>query len=412
MGGNVNIKNPSSESGKSYKVDKPDFRIIDRSKFKSNFINAFKILDRLHSKKFDTPLWPSNTINDLLDSGEAFNGSSSHLFGNRISDEELIEYKPTFGDIDLTVPSENSKTLFSLLDEITGQRLNSSVTYVDKKAGIGNSQINCLFSYTYDEDTRPIYIQIDFEFVEYEKDKPNEFAKFIYSSPWNDVKASIKGVFHKYLLQCLASVISIQKDVILLQKQSPLEPPEKIKVSKVTTPVKLLSFSAKGLRTRYTQQFLSDGSEVLVNGMKTYKEIPSGTDTKSKYEIFTLLFGENPIGNEIGLINSFTGLLQIMQDHFADDQIEEIFIYFIEHKLFGERGQALDATSSETDKIAKNSAINAFVDKFSFLAKHNRRIEELQDDYYKSYKIRSESLRIFGNIIRENFLAYKRNKLV
>ena len=72
----------------------------------------------------------------------------------------------------------------------------------------------------------------------------------------------------------------------------------------------------------------------------------------------------------------------------------------------------MDATSSETDKIAKNSAINAFVDKFSFLAKHNRRIEELQDDYYKSYKIRSESLRIFGNIIRENFLAYKRNKLV
>lgn len=390
MGGNVKITNPST--GKSYKVDKPDFRLIDRGEFKRDFVNAFKKIDDFHANKFKTAIWPKKTRDALLNSGEAFNGSSEHLFGNRLSDDELTEYKPTFGDIDLTVPKEHYDTIFSLLDALTGKKINPTVSYVDKKEGIGGEQINCLFTYT-PKGSKPIYVQIDFEFVDYQKGKPDEFAKFGHSSSWEDTKSSVKGVFHKYMLRCLATVVSIQKDVVLLTRTSPLEPIEKIKVSKVTEPVRLLSFSVdRGLRTKFTQQFHADGSPVLVNGMRAYKEIPTGDDVKTRAGIFTLLFGIEPEGNELTLLDSFVGILQLLADHFDDNQIEEVYLDFIKHKLYGKEGQALDATSSEGDKTAKMPAIAVFRDKFPFLEKYDGLVEKLQEDFYKTYKIRTESL--------------------
>lgn len=397
MGGNVNILGPG---GKSYKVGKPDFRLLDRSKFKTAFVDAFKKLDSLHAAKFGTPIWPKKTRDSLLASGQAFNGSSEHLFGSGLSDEELTRYKPTFGDVDLTVPEERRESLFQLLDSMPGKKLNPSVSYVDKKPGIGGEQINCLFAYSEGLE-RPIYVQVDFEFVEYTGGKPDEFAKFGHSSSWDDIKMSIKGAFHKYLLRCLALIVSIQKDVVLLTKTSPLDPPEKIKVSKTTNPVRLLSFSVdKGLRTKFAQQFHDDGSPVIVNGMKAYKEIPGQDDVRSLPEIFGLLFGDEPVGNELASMSSFLGLLQIMQDHFDDARIEDVYLEFIGNKLFGKEGQALDATSPEVDRSAKMAAVAVFQNKFPFLKKHDSMLKRLQDEYYKTYKIRSESLRFWGRLLR------------
>jgi hypothetical protein len=195
------------------------------------------------------------------------------------------------------------------------------------------------------------------------------------------------------MLRCLATVVSIQKDVVLLTKTSPLEPPEEIKVSKVTEPVRLLSFSVdSGLRTKFTQQFHVDGSPVLVNGMRAYKEIPTGDDVKTRAGIFTLLFGVEPEGNELTLLDSFVGILQLLADHFDDNQIEEAYLDFIQYKLYGKEGQALDATSAEGDKTAKMPAIAVFRDKFPFLEKYDGLVEKLQEDFYKTYKIRTESL--------------------
>lgn len=390
MGGNVNIINP--KSGKSYKVNKPDFRLIDRTEFKTNFVDAFKKLDDLHNKKFKTPIWPQKTRDSILNSGEAFNGSSEHLFGNKLSDDELTEYKPTFGDIDLTVPKEHYDTIFSLLDSVAGKKLNSAVSYVDKKKGVGGKQINCLFVYT-PPGMKPLYVQIDFEFVDYEKGRPSEFAKFGHSSPWGDTKASIKGLFHKYMLRSLATVVSTQKDAVLLTKTSPLEPPEKIIVSKVTSPVRFLSFSVdSGLRTKFAQQFHADGSPVIVNGMRAYKEIPPEDERKTRLGIFTALFGVEPEGNELSLLDSFTGILQLLADHFDDNQIEELYLDFID-KLYGKEAQELDATSAEGDKSAKMPAIAEFLRKFPFLEKYNDMVENMKKDFYKKYKIRAESLR-------------------
>ena len=134
--------------------------------------------------------------------------------------------------------------------------------------------------------------------------------------------------------------------------------------------------------------------------MNAYKEIPPvGEGIKSKREIFKLLFGDDPVGNELSLLDSFLGILQLMQDHFDDKQIEEVFVDFIEFKLYGKEGQALDATNSEGDRSAKIPAISAFINKFPFLKKYDRKLKDLQDEYYRTYKIRSESLRAWGNLL-------------
>lgn len=389
MGGNVLVKDVE---GRYQKAGKPDFRSISRSEFTRHIIDALKKLDDMHSKMFGEPIWPPKTRDSLLSSGQAFNGSSEHLFNRKMTDEEFVEYKPTVGDIDLTVPHEKLKSIFDLLAKIQGRSLTPNVAYVGQnkeEQGEGH-QINSLFSYTSKNLDAPINVQIDFEGVEYEKGSPDEFSKFGHSSSWEDVKSGIKGVFHKYILRGLAKAASTQQNAVVLTPKSPLEPPEAIKVAKRTSPLSLLSFSVdRGLRANAEQQFLPDGSPVLVNGMKAFKELPTSSSTyaRTRQEIFTLILGEEPIGNELQLLDSFVGILQLMADHLDDSQIESVFMDFVNDKLFGQ-GQALDAYSPEVDRSAKMGAVSLFMEKFPFLKKHESLLEKLQDDYYKKYKVR------------------------
>ena len=78
----------------------------------------------------------------------------------------------------------------------------------------------------------------------------------------------MKGVFHKLLLRSLSTVLSMQRDSLWLTAGSPLSPPEKIKVSKISEPVRTRSFSVdRGLRVSAEEQ------PVLVGGKKAYKKI-------------------------------------------------------------------------------------------------------------------------------------------
>jgi len=390
MGGNVLVKDVE---GKYQKAGKPDFRSISRAEFTRHFLDALKKLDDMHNKMFGEPIWPSKTRDSLLSSGQAFNGSSEHLFNKQMSDEEFVEYKPTVGDIDLTVPHEKLKTIFDLLAKVQGRSITPNVTYVGQNKedqGEGH-QINSLFSYKSKRLDSPINVQIDFEGVEYGKTGgPDEFSKFGHSSSWEDIKSGIKGVFHKYILRGLAKAASTQSDAVVLTPKSPLEPPEAIKVAKRTSPLSLLSFSVdRGLRANAEQQFLPDGSPVIVNGMRAFKEIPTSSSTyaRTKKEIFSLIFGEEPVGNELQLLDSFVGILQIMSDHLDDSQIDSVFLDFVNDKLFGQ-GQALDAYNPEVDRSAKMGAVSLFMQKFPFLQSHQDLLEKLQSEYYKKYKVR------------------------
>ena len=388
MGGNVVV---TDAFGKLQKAGKADFRSLNRGMFIDEFASLFRRLDSAYEKAYGESLWPVGKLSSLLASGVAFSGSSVHLFNKALSDEEFVEYKPTVGDIDVTVPEEKLESLFEFLNSLHGKSITSRIKYVGQKPSTSHGQLNALFSYVQDENTPPLNIQIDFEGVAYQQDRPSEFVKFSRSSDWSDIRGGVKGVFHKYLLRCIATVLSKQENVVLLTPASPLQPPEKIKISKVIDPVHLLSFSVdKGLRTAAEQQFLPDGSPVMVDGKRAFKKLSTDASTyqQDKTSIFTLLFGEEPIGNELSLFGSYSGLLQLMQDHLSSDQITDVYMDFIGFKLYGKSGQALDAYDPENDMKAKMPAVNAFKDKFTFLSSQDEYLDSLIDEYYKNYKIR------------------------
>jgi len=402
MGGNTRaIDRQTGEvvtfMGRPAYADKTDFRSVNRTAFKRDFLNALKRLDDLHRDMFDSPIWDPQRRDAILSSGEAFNGSSEHLFSGRLSDAEFVEHKPLVGDIDLTVPSEKLQSIFDLLASMEGQEVTPTVSYIGQNKPEQNGhQINGLFSYVQKGSDQPVFVQIDFEGVKYIGGKPEEFSKFGHSSSWEDVKLNIKGVFHKYILRSLASGASGRSDIVLLTPMSPLSPPEKIKVKKTTSPISLLSFSVdRGLRANAVQQFLPDGSPVVVNGKTAYKEIPTDASDykRTRSDIFSLIFGAEPEPADLTKLDSFSGILALMDRFLSRAQISEIYLDFVGDKLIGPRSQRLDANSAEVDRNAKMAAVSLFRETFSFLSEHDGLVKSLEDEYYKNYKTRTlESL--------------------
>jgi len=407
MGGNTSAIDRTTGKvvnfmGRPGYADKVDFRQIDRTTFRKDVVAALKKLDELHEERHGEPIWDSRKINSLLSSGAAFNGSSEHLFNSKMSDEDFVKHKPVVGDIDLTIPAERAETLFELLASLEQSPvLPGKIWYVGQnEKKFSGDQINSLFAYKLDSDSPPLFFQIDFEAVDYEKGNPTQFAKFSHSSSWEDIKQGVKGVFHKYLLQSL-TVLSAQTNAVLLQPTSPLYPPAAVKVSKKSNVLKLLVFSvARGLRTAVELQRYPDapgvppelvGEPVDVNGKLAYKEVPTKGSTYNKNisEIFSVLFGKEPSSDEVTKFGTFIGVLEIMKTYFTDAEIEAIYDDFVNEKLYGQGAQGLDAKSADVDRSAKLSAVEIFRKAFPSLPEPDL---GALDSYYASYKIRKESL--------------------
>ena len=397
MGGNTKAIDRSTGqvvkfAGRDAFADKVDMRVIDRTTFRHDIIEMLKQLDQLHKKSFNVPIWNPKSRDRLLTTGEAFNGSSEHLFGSKVSDEEFAKYKPKVGDIDLTVPEQHIKTIFDLLGRLEGKKITNKVTYVGQnKSKQHGAQINALFAYYYDPDN-PLFVQVDFEAVKYDDaDNPDEFGKFGHSSSWDDVQAGVKGAFHKLLLRSITKIVSHRDDIVILTPSSPLFPPEKVKVSKTKEAKRLFSFSVDGgLRMIAAQQFLPNGEPLTVQGKLAYKLVdPKNSDyARSREEIFRLLFNDDPTPNELNELGSFLGLMQLLKRRVDPNNIDEIYVDFVS-KLYGPDVRPLDATDKEADVDAKLAALKVFEGYFPSVKKHATMVNGLAQEYYKNYKIRA-----------------------
>jgi hypothetical protein len=391
-------------------ADKIDLKRVDRSLLKKSIIATLKNLDSLYRNEFGVPIWDPSQRNSILSSGEAFNGSSEHLFNDKITDEEFTKFKSSVGDIDLTIPAEKIETVFELLSSLEGKEIvPGKIWYVGQnRKKYAGDQINSLFAYRPDKTSEPVFIQIDFEAVDYSGGRPDSFAKFGHSSAWEDVKEGVKGVFHKYLLRSLTTKSTLHNAVILT-KNSPLYPPEKVKVKKKSDPIKLLSFSvSQGLRpTVELQKYPDDpqvpkelvGQPVKLGDSFVYRELSTAESSyiKNIEEIFTLLFDRfPPTADDVNRLQSFSGILSLMKKYMSDADIENIYEDFVNEKLFSPEAQRLDLTSSESDKTAKLAAVGRFRKEFSFLSEPD---ESIVQSYYSSYKIREA----VGRFIRALF---------
>lgn len=345
-GGNVKIGDVEANRINLKEVDRKDIiRMLERS---LAVINA-------HFRRFSgEPLW----VKELFKSKKFLSGSSLHFFDRKIPDNVFVEKKPTVGDIDTQVDVSMSEKVKKWLDSLKGIKL-GYLTFVGYKTSAG--QYITLWTI----DKYNLNIQIDLELVEYENKSPTAWASFSHSSSWADINASVKGVFHKYLLRALTS--KNMKEVIVLK-------------GKKETPTPMLtgqySFSvALGLRQKLQQ---TDKPGV-------FREL----ETKdSKYvthllEIFKTLFGTEPKGSDLEQFESFVGTLKLIKKYFTASEIDNVVLGF-SLLLWGKGAQGLVRGNPKEDYETKKAAYDIMLKELG--RKQTKEVDEMIESYYKAYK--------------------------
>lgn len=345
-GGNVKIGDVEATRINLKEVDRKDIvRMLDRS------LSAIN----LHYKRINGhPLWTK----ELFKSKAFLSGSSLHFFDKTIPDNVFRDKKPTVGDIDTQIDVALSAEVKKWLDSISGIKL-GYLSFVGYKSSAG--QYITLWTI----DKYNLNIQIDLEMVEYKDSKPTDWASFSHSSSWADIQASVKGVFHKYILRALTSK-SLREITVLKGKKE--------------TPTKVMtgdhSFSvALGLRKKL--------APTEVPGV--YKEL----ETKnSKYDtdlnsIFETLFGKKPSSADLKEFSSFVGTLGLIKKYFNAREIDNVILGFT-LLLWSKGAQGLVRGDPKEDFETKKVAYDMLLKTLG--RKQSKDTDKMIKDYYGSYK--------------------------
>ena len=377
---------------------------ITRQQLRGDVIEMLRVLDSEFKKDHGSTIWDPGQRDDILGAGFAFNGSSAHLFAppETLSDDEFIQYKPTVGDIDLTVPAEKMNDLYSTLNRREDQQLTRKIAYIGHNKKVpGSHQINALFSYTWDstvpEGAGDTFFQIDFEGSEYNQGRPTEWAKFSYSSSWRDITQGVKGLAHKVLLMSLASIKS--PPPLNARAITPAATPEAPKFKRtrnketgVMEPAPLRPLKSFDLVSGYGSRYVK--LDWNLNGEQAYKylkRVERTDSTQDLSEIFSNLFGENPPPSEEDINNfgSFTGLLEIIKQRMSPPEIVRLYEEVV-NRFFGEEGQQLSATDPKEDESVKDRILEVFRQAVPEVESSTIDLRGLKSNFYSKYKVRGQ----------------------
>jgi len=396
MGGNAKIL---KKDGSVIEADKFDLLKVDRKTFFEAYVNAFKALNKGFYKKYKKYLWIDE--NKLID-GSVFNGSTSWIFSNKVSDEDVIKYKRFVGDVDIVVSDEIKEEVSDYLESIEGKQLTNNIEFVGvaSKLSMGETTIVILKGTWGDYSCA---LQVDFEFLKVDnKGTVDEWSKFARSSSFEDMKKGngIKGVLHKYLISSLIGAISTRDDIIIVTNKST---PEKYKEKKLKSLPKLLKFSvAKGARVAYELQHNEDGSVWTIDGKDVYKEI-AVKDSKfanTVKEIYKLAFDrleDNPEDEK--KMWSFVGLIDLMKKYLSKEDLQLTYDRFIDF-LWDKNSQEIDQNNIESDFQVKNAGFIYFKDNTNI--KDSKNALKMAEKYYNELKKKYS--------IKENFSNYRKFK--
>ncbi len=388
-GGNARATNKIT--GEETLAQKIPIKEIGRSNFIKKFVELFIEIDKRFEEKFNRPLWANKKI---LKNGIAFNGSTSFIMNPEISDQEVIPYKSTSGDIDIMVKESDKSELWTLLDEFEAKpKIIKDVVYKGSNklsiSAIGD-QINCVFEVTFGNIVTQS--QIDWEFTEFEgegeDEAPMEFSRFGHSSSLSDAQNGFKGVSHKYLLRALAGGASLRKDVLILTNKATYEKPafKKTKGEHITTLRMDKFFVSKGIRKAYESMFIPGTKKPwIIDGKRVYREKPPGDsqyETSIK-EMFKILFNDLDSG-ELNKMWSFVGIIDLMKKYLDKKSITDTFERFLDIQ-WGFAGQKLERDHKEIDFEIKANAVNYMIKKIPQLKKYDKKIKEMTDRFYANY---------------------------
>ena len=442
------VKKFRGREGYAQKIDLKSSR-IKRREFTRDVIEMLNVLDAEYKADRGNNIWDPSTRDSVLNSGEAFNGSSAHLFAppETMPDEKFVEYKPTVGDIDLTIPAETMSGLYSTLNRLEDRQLTPKIAYIGhNKKSDKEDQINALFAYTWDqtlpEGEGDTFFQIDFEASEYTAGRPTDWARFSHSSSWEDISRGVKGLAHKFLLMTLVSVSSPApinsklavpsataenpklsmtvdsnfvppsdeeiRDMIEKRSQEILRAmkkpnPEKARAEAekaVKSEIKLKSMRPKypgslksfnvgtGISTRYKKQDWNVGDSNVYKYLQSSEREPP---VKEIMGMFVEIFGENPPPTEEDLKKfwSYVGLLSLVSERLSPQESVKVYERFV-NRLYGEGAQGISATDPKEDESVKDAIIRVFQEDAPDVRASTLDLAAMKEKYYASYKVRGQ----------------------
>ena len=384
MGGNVTamLKDMTATRAEKIPVAK-----IGRSNFMNRMRDFFKQFNKQFKSATGKVIWADE--NDIM-SGFVFNGSTSFIMDPTLSDEEVTKVKQTAGDIDVTVPEELKEDVWRFLDKLEGKEVIPGVRYMGSNKptiqSIGE-QINAVFVISFG-DLR-CNCQVDFEFLPYENNRPTEWAKFSHSSTFEDAKAAIKAVHHKYLIRAMVGGASLRKDIVICTNTSTADN-IKLSKSKEHLEPRMLKFSvSRGVRVAYEPLLDDAGQPVFVDGKQVYKAIPT---TKSDFittvaGIFKVSFGD-PQPSDINRFNSFVGVVELMKKYLTKAQIKSTMERYVD-LLWSNKphAQELEVGNPQLDFEVKNSGYQYIIKQLKYKDNASKMIEEYYKDYGQRGKV-------------------------
>ena len=375
----------------------------------NGFIDA---LNKDFQKKNGKPLWVKKK-GQLPTS--LFAGSTRFLLGkDPKSFEDMKQYKPTVGDMDVQVPEELNTELGEYLNNIKGEDF-EGFKFVDfQKSGL---QYNCLvevpdefkkYFFYQDREQNKLptnYLQIDFENVVFQDDEPSPFSQFGHYSSWRDLTTGkgVKGVFRAYLMRALASTSfkEVGKPIAVVTPALGLKIGEKgwtgKEKIKATYPDLSLSFAVdKGLRDRYLPVVDADGKLVIVNhdgqDHYLYRETKSSKESVYNQElpmIIDILFGADSDmakqQDKIKKLHSFSETIPMLVS-LSPERQKSIARKIVKYMWDLKSGQEIERNNPKRDEEIKDKAYNIMKSNFDFLGdKENEEVEKLKKVYYSMY---------------------------
>jgi hypothetical protein len=371
--------------GGNLEIDGTQAQQIDLKVHNRNYIvpilnNLLHSINNAYSQSQGGPLWSDKAIK----SREFLSGSSLHFFNTDLPDDEFTRVKPKVGDIDTQVNKEAEPNLAQFLDSVKGQ-------VVGNARFLGYSRGNEQYSSLWELTDPPIKVQIDLEFVDYEKDKPTDWSKFSHSSDWNDLSQGIKGVFHKFLITAFTRLTT--KDFLLRKfvgrGKSRTE-------QDVPTRDNMFSFAVSskeggGLRPKFEPVLDDNGKPLEVNGLAVMRALPTSGYEKDIGKIFQSIFGNRVNSAKLKTLLpntwSFTGLIDIMNATMDPQDKEQVLDAFV-NKLFAPGAQGLYKGDPDRDMQEKNTALNYMLGKLGVEPPKN--LEQMRQEYRSNYKVANE----------------------
>jgi hypothetical protein len=320
---------------------------------------------------------------ELLKSKQFLGGSSLHFFNTKgISDEEFVKNKPKVGDIDTQIDKNLEGQVEEFLNSITNKKIGDAVFLGFSR---GNEQFNGLFEF----ENPPVKIQIDFEFGKYnpETNTPDDWYRFSHSSDWEDVKAGIKGVFHKYIYRALAKAAPSEKYIAKLAGAG------KNRKMTVTGPTSDSNFSfavassqGGGARAKYKPYIDPEtGEPKEINGIPVMEPL-SPKDSEYIQDLskqFELFFGTSPNGDDSQLQQSFLGTLDLINKYLDTNAKQTAVTEFLDI-VFEPGAQMITANDPVRDREIKFAAVDAMLEKLKLGAMRTKAIQmakAYEDDY-------------------------------